>query len=62
MEEEQSGKEKAEYGEEILQNFSKELTEEFGKGYSYRTLEKLINEIERQKILFASKKNNEVEH
>ena len=45
MEEEQSGKEKAEYGEEILQNFSKELTEEFGKGYSYRTLEKLINEI-----------------
>jgi len=45
VEEEQSGKEKAEYGEEILQNFSKELTEEFGKGYSYRTLEKLINEI-----------------
>jgi len=62
VEEEQSGKEKAEYGEEILQNFSKELTEEFGKGYSYRTLEKLINEIERQKILFASKKNNEVEY
>ena len=45
VEEEQSGKEKAEYGEEILQNFSQELTVEFGKGYSYRTLEKLINEI-----------------
>ena len=34
MEEEQSGK-------EILQNFSKKLTEEFGKGYSYRTLREI---------------------
>jgi len=41
VEEEQSGKEKAEYGEEILQNLSKELTEEFGKGYSYRTLREI---------------------
>ena len=34
VEEEQSGK-------EILQNFSKKLTEEFGKGYSYRTLREI---------------------
>ena len=37
VEEEQRGKERDEYGKEILQNLSKELTEEFGKGYSYRT-------------------------
>ena len=34
VEEEQNGK-------EILQNLSKELTEEFGKGYSYRTLREI---------------------
>ena len=41
VEEEQRGKERAEYGKEILQNLSKELTEEFGKGYSYRTLREI---------------------
>ena len=41
VEEEQNGKETAEYGKEILQNLSKELTEEFGKGYSYRTLREI---------------------
>lgn len=41
VEEEQSGRERAEYGKEILQNLSKELTEEFGKGYSYRTLREI---------------------
>ena len=41
VEEEQKGKERAEYGKEILQNLSKELTEEFGKGYSYRTLREI---------------------
>ena len=41
VEEEQNGKERAEYGKEILQNLSKELTEEFGKGYSYRTLREI---------------------
>ena len=41
VEEEQNGKERAEYGKEILQNFSKKLTEEFGKGYSYRTLREI---------------------
>ena len=41
VEEEQRGRERAEYGKEILQNLSKELTEEFGKGYSYRTLREI---------------------
>ena len=39
VEEEQNGKERAEYGKEILQNLSKVLTEEFGKGY--RTLREI---------------------
>ena len=43
VEEEQSGRERAEYGKEILQNLSKELTEEFGKGYSYRTLREILS-------------------
>ena len=34
VEEEQNGK-------EIIKNLSKELTEEFGKGYSYRTLREI---------------------
>ena len=38
VEEEQSGRERAEYGKEIIKNLSKELTEEFGKGFSRRTL------------------------
>lgn len=39
VENEQEGSKTAEYGEYILQNLSKELTEEFGKGYSKRNLE-----------------------
>lgn len=36
--EEQNGKNRAKYGEEILQKLSLALTKEFGKGYSYRNL------------------------
>ena len=36
--EEQGNKEKAAYGEEILQKLSKELTSEFGNGFSYANL------------------------
>lgn len=36
--EEQNGKERADYGKEIIHNVSLELTKEFGKGYSKRTL------------------------
>ena len=50
VEEEQRRKERAEYGKEILQNLSKELTEEFEKGFAF---------VERQKILFEI--NNEVD-
>lgn len=38
VEEEQEGKERAEYGEAILKNLSIALTEEFGKGFSYANL------------------------
>jgi len=36
--EEQGGKERAEYGKFIITNLSKELNEEFGKGYSVQSL------------------------
>jgi predicted nuclease of restriction endonuclease-like (RecB) superfamily len=38
VEEEQQGKERAAYGEEILKTLSVELTKEFGKGFSERSL------------------------
>ncbi len=38
VEEEQNGKERAEYGEAVLKNLSVALTEEFGKGFSYANL------------------------
>ena len=38
VEEEQHGKERAAYGEEIMKTLSAELTKEFGKGFSERTL------------------------
>ncbi len=36
--EEQNGKERANYGEEVLKELSKSLTIEFGKGFSYANL------------------------
>ena len=59
VEEEQNGKERAEYGKEILQNLSKELTEEFGKGFSRRTLWEMrklyvyFSDYEKVRTLFA---------
>ena len=38
VEEEQSGKERAEYGEEIINNLSTQLTHAYGKGFSSRYL------------------------
>ena len=38
VEEEQNGDERAEYGENLIKNLSKRLTEEFGKGFSKRNL------------------------
>lgn len=41
VEEEQGGKERAEYGKEILKGLSKVLTQEFGKGFSVKNLERM---------------------
>lgn len=38
VEEEQNGKERATYGKEVIKNVSLELTKEFGKGFSERSL------------------------
>lgn len=38
VEEEQNGKERADYGKEIIKNISDEMTREFGKGFSKRTI------------------------
>lgn len=41
VEEEQSGKERAEYGKGLIKNLSLELTKEFGKGFSVDNLENM---------------------
>jgi DUF1016 N-terminal domain len=41
VEEEQSGKDRAEYGKQILKGLSEQLTNEFGKGFSLRNLEQI---------------------
>jgi hypothetical protein len=38
IEEEQQGKQRAEYGQEIIKNLSKELKSEFGTGFGERIL------------------------
>ncbi|MBO9585501.1 MAG: DUF1016 family protein [Flavobacterium sp.] len=39
VEEEQNGKDRAEYGKRLLKDLSQQLTKEFGKGFSIRNLE-----------------------
>ena len=41
VEDEQQGKERAEYGKQVLQELSKRLTVEFGKGFSVQNLENM---------------------
>lgn len=41
VEEEQNGKERAEYGKQLLKGLSEQLTNEFGKGFSLRNLEQI---------------------
>jgi predicted nuclease of restriction endonuclease-like (RecB) superfamily len=43
VEEEQGGKERAEYGKEVLKELSKVLTKEFGKGFSVTNLQQIRN-------------------
>ena len=55
----QNGKERADYGKEILQNLSAILTQEFGKGFSYRSLREIrqfylmFADVEKWRTLFA---------
>ncbi|WP_202701332.1 YhcG family protein [Flavobacterium sp. UGB4466] len=41
VEEEQNGKDRAEYGKQLLKGLSKQLTEEFGKGFSVESLDRM---------------------
>jgi len=41
VEEEQNGKDRAEYGKQLLKGLSQELTKKFGKGFSIRNLEQI---------------------
>jgi len=41
VEEEQNGKERADYGKRVIKELSKILTEEFGKGFSERNIEQM---------------------
>lgn len=43
VEEEQEGKERADYGKSVLKELSQKLTDEFGKGYSVYNLERMRN-------------------
>ena len=41
VEEEQEGRNRAEYGKELLKNLSEQLTLEFGRGFSQRNIEQM---------------------
>ncbi len=41
IEEEQNGKERADYGKQIIKSLSERLTNDFGKGFSQRNLEQI---------------------
>ncbi len=41
VEEQQQGKDRAEYGKSLLKELSKELTKEFGKGFSVQNIERM---------------------
>ncbi len=41
VEEEQNGKERAEYGKKVVKELSKVLTKDFGKGFSERNIEQM---------------------
>ena len=41
VEEEQNGKDRAEYGKQLLKDLSKQLTKEFGRGFSIDNLENM---------------------
>lgn len=59
VEEEQNGADRAEYGKQIIQTISEELTQEFGKGFGERTIRNFrqfhltFPELEIRKTLFS---------
>lgn len=59
VEEEQNGADRAEYGKQIIETISKELTKEFGKGFSARNIRNFrqfyitFPELEIRKTLFS---------
>ena len=53
VEEEQRGKDKAEYGEYLIKYLSKKLAEDFGKGFSRRNLENM-------RVFYLTYKNQDV--
>jgi len=68
VEEEQQGKERAEYGAYVIENLSKELTAEFGKGFSersilqYRQFYQMFPEIEIRQSVIAELQSNEKQY
>ena len=59
IDDEQHGKERAEYSKETIKNLSKELTKEFGKGYSVTNLQQMRNfflAYQKQQTLYAKSK------
>jgi predicted nuclease of restriction endonuclease-like (RecB) superfamily len=59
--EEQHGKERAEYGKEIIKKLSRELTDDFGKGFSERTIREFRQFYNLFSDLFVLKDSNELE-
>ena len=76
VEDEQNGKERAEYGKHILKELSKQLTEEFGKGFSVENLDRMrffykiysakisstvLTKFEKQKKALVNSDTNEID-
>lgn len=61
VEKEQDGKERADYGKEVLKSLSKVLTKEFGKGFSVKNLERMrgFYQVYRKSSTLLSKSNIE---
>jgi predicted nuclease of restriction endonuclease-like (RecB) superfamily len=60
VEEEQKGKKRARYGEELLKDLSERLTEDFEKGWSVRNLEYCRNFYLEYPVLLEDQKSNAV--
>lgn len=62
VEEEQNGKERADYGSQLLSDLSKSLTHEFGRGFSITNLQQMrmfYNIYSKQQTLSAKSENSE---